>query len=74
MPGEYAASVRYFQKTLALELRHFGALSGIRLIYDAIGKAAALKVRQKSLSVNPHMQEIKERVRELQHRIEGEAT
>lgn len=74
MLGEYAASVRDIQKTLALELRHFGALSSMGLIYDAIGKAATLKVWQKPLSINPHMQEIKERVRELQHRIEGEAT
>ena len=44
MLGEYAASVRDIQKTLALELRHFGALSSMGLIYDAIGKAATLKV------------------------------
>ncbi len=71
--GQYEASVRDIQQTLLLEPRHFGALSGMGLIYAAIGKdEAALKVWQKALSINPQMPGIKARVEELLQKLKGE--
>jgi len=73
--GEFDASVRDIQETLALEPRHFGALSGMGLIYSAIGKdAAALNVWEKALTINPHMPGIKVRVEELRKKLKGEPT
>ncbi len=73
--GKYEDSVFDIQKTLALEPRHFGALSGLGLIYSAIGKdRAALKVWEKALTINPQMPGIKARVDELRQNLEGQKT
>lgn len=54
--GEHSASINDIKHTLVLEPRHFGALSGLGLIYlhseqwdDAIGAF------RKALEVNPHL-------------------
>ena len=73
--GNFDASVQDISKTLALEPRHFGALSGMGLIYSAIGKAAAaIKVWEKALTINPHMLGIKALADELRNKIKGETT
>ncbi len=73
--GNFDASVYDISKTLALEPRHFGALSGMGLIYSAIGKAAAaIKVWEKALTINPHMLGIKALADELRNKIKGETT
>ena len=70
--GEFDASVADIEKTLALEPRHFGALSGMGLIYDAIGKpAAAVKVWQKALEINPHMAGIRRRIEHIRANPRG---
>ena len=72
MMGDFGASVADIQKTLTLEPRHFGALSGLGLIYDALDKpAAAVKVWQKALEINPHMQSIRHRIEEIQAEEKG---
>lgn len=71
----YDASVRDIQKTLILEPRHFGALSGMGLIYTAIGKEkAALKVWEKALEIHPRLAGLKERVEKLRQKLKGEMT
>ncbi|MFQ5765594.1 MAG: tetratricopeptide repeat protein [Rhodospirillales bacterium] len=73
--GNFTASVADIRRTLALEPRHFGALSGMGLIFDAIGNhPAALKVWEKALQINPHMPSIVERVRQLRTQSERERT
>ena len=72
MMGDFDAPVADIQKTLTLEPRHFGALSGLGLIYDALDKpAAAVKVWQKALEINPHMQSIRHRIEEIQAEEKG---
>ncbi|MDA1089833.1 MAG: tetratricopeptide repeat protein [Proteobacteria bacterium] len=70
--GNFDASVADIGKTLALEPRHFGALSGMGLIYDSIGNpAAAVKVWEKALEINPHMATIRRRIEEIRTETMG---
>jgi tetratricopeptide (TPR) repeat protein len=71
--GDYAASVADIKRTLALEGRHFGALSGLGMIYDRLEeKQGALKAYRKALEINPHLPNVRRRVRQLTKELEGE--
>lgn len=64
------ASVRDIQKTLALEPRHFGALSGMGLIFMQQGDlAGALMAFEQVLRVHPNSPPAKLRVQELRARL-----
>ena len=68
--GEYEASVRNIQRTLVLEPRHFGALSGLALIYEATGQPAqALDVLNQVKEIYPSMPGIDTRMQMLQDAI-----
>lgn len=70
--GRLDASIADIKHTLALEERHFGALSGLGLIYDALDqKEAALKAFRAALEINPNMQAIRRRAEELVEETEG---
>jgi tetratricopeptide (TPR) repeat protein len=54
--GNYAQSLADIAKTLALEPRHFGALSGRGLIYIALqDEARALKAFDAALAIHPNL-------------------
>jgi tetratricopeptide (TPR) repeat protein len=73
--GNYPASVLDIERTLQLEPRHFGALSGLGLIYDAIDDpAAALRSFEAALAINPHLETVKERIGELRRQLGGRPT
>ncbi len=66
MIGDYDASVIDIVKTLELEPRHFGALSGLGLIYDAIDKPeGALKAYRRALAVHPNLGHARQRIEAL---------
>jgi len=72
MMGKFDESVSDIQQTLALEPRHFGALSGMGLIYDNLGKlSAAAKVWERALSIHPQMPGIRDRVDEINRKAKG---
>lgn len=73
--GEFSASIKDIERTLALEPRHFGALSGMGLIFMAIGNdAAAVKSFEKALEINPHMPGPKYHMETLKKRLAGSPT
>ena len=68
----YEASIGDIRRTLALEPRHFGALSGLGLVTTELGEdKAALRAFESALEVNPHMDHARRRVQELRAKIKG---
>lgn len=72
--NEYSDSMRDIQQTLRLEPRHFGALSGMGLIFDELeDPEGALRAFEAVLRIHPHARGARERVealrQELQNRI-----
>lgn len=75
MMGNFRASVLDIQRTLDLEPRHFGALSGLGLIYDAVDQpAAALRSFEAAVAINPHLESIEHRIIELRRQLAGRPT
>jgi len=71
----FDASVNDIAQTLKLEPRHFGALSGLGLINQAIGRtAAAIKAYEQALEVNPHLLGLREKVKVMKEALKGEET
>lgn len=73
--GDYRASVLDIERTLELEPRHFGALSGLGLIYDAIDEpAAALRSFEAAVAINPHLDGTRQRIEALRRQLRGSPT
>lgn len=73
--GRFDESVSDIQQTLELEPRHFGALSGLALIYDAVDNPeAAIRSLEAALEINPHLHSSRERLRQLREKQKGTRT
>lgn len=71
--GAFQASVVDIQHTLGLEPRHFGALSGLGMIYSALeDDERALKAYRKALEANPHLAGARAAVIRLRKKLKGE--
>lgn len=69
---EYWLAVADIQRVLALEPRHFGALSGLAIIMERVGEdAKAMIAARAALAVNPHMEEAQEAVKRLAPKVDG---
>lgn len=67
-PGAIAA----IQETLKREPRHFGALTGLGLIYEELGQhRAALEAYRAALTIHPNYETAKQGVRRLEPRVDG---
>lgn len=65
-------SVRDIESTLALEPRHFGAISGMGLIFLRRGdEEGALSAFEKVLEINPHARGARFYVERLRERLQG---
>ena len=72
--GEYEASIKDIDRTLALEPRHFGALSGLGLVNVALNRLeVALKAFRRALAVNPQLRGTRQNIKALEKKIRGEA-
>ena len=71
--GDYTASMIDIERTLALEPRHFGAISGMGLIFMVRGdEANALRAFEEVLKVHPHARGAKARVEELHKKLKAQ--
>ena len=65
-------SVRDIERTLALEPRHFGAISGMGLIFlQRRDEAGALDAFEKVLEIHPHARGARFHVERLRERLQG---
>ena len=68
---DFTASVADIQKTLALEPRHWGALSGLGQIYLRLGNDdAALRALKRALEINPHLASVRAKIQEIEAKLE----
>ena len=65
--GLYRESISDIDKVLALEPRHFGALAGLGMNYEALGNdRRALDAWRRALKANPHLEDAQIRVKALE--------
>lgn len=68
----FGPSVADIAHTLALNPRHFGALSGLGAIFEELGrKDQALEVYRAALAIHPHLAGVTEAVKRLEKEIGG---
>jgi tetratricopeptide (TPR) repeat protein len=70
--GDLGPSVADIAHVLQLNPRHFGALSGLGMIFEQLGRPEkALEVYRAALAINPHMQDVRDAVKRLETATAG---
>lgn len=70
--GELGPSVNDIAKTLTLNPRHFGALSGLGMIFEQLDQPEkALEAYKAALAIHPHLQGVIEAVERLEAETAG---
>ena len=65
--GDLGPSVADIAHVLQLNPRHFGALAGLGMIFEQLGRPEkALEVYRAALAINPHMQDVLDAVTRLE--------
>lgn len=73
MMNDYSASLADIRRTLALEPRHFGALSGLGVILEELDrKSEAIRVYQRALEINPQLDKVRESLEALEKQTAGQ--
>lgn len=73
--GRFAASVSDIERVLAIEPKHFGALSGLGIIYMELGeKRGALRAFEKAREIHPNLPNVDSVIRDLRRDVEGRGT
>ncbi len=68
----YGAAINDISQVLKREPRHFGALSGLGMIYQQIGDdKEALEAYRQALKVYPRLPKVPDLVKELTEKVEG---
>ena len=69
--GDYTSSLSDIDQVLALEPRHYGALSGLGAIQKERGNGrAALRALRRAKIINPNLDSIDDRIRELEQEFD----
>lgn len=75
LAGEFDASIEDVERTLALEPRHFGALSGLGLLHLAKGdELGALRAFEATLEVHPRAPAARFHVQRLRAKLQVKST
>lgn len=73
MEGEFGPSIEDIAHTLTLNPRHFGALSGLGMIFQELGQPEkALEVYRAALAIHPHLGSVLEAVEALEKETGGQ--
>ena len=71
---DYSSSISDIRQTLAVEPRHFGALSGLGIILQTMDrKDAAIRAFKRALEVNPQLDKVRESLEKLEKEVAGRA-
>jgi tetratricopeptide (TPR) repeat protein len=71
--GQLGLSLADVAKTLALNPRHFGALSGLGMIFEELNEPdKALEVYLEALKLNPHLKNVQDAVTRLDAELGGQ--
>ena len=71
--GDLGPSVADIARTLTLNPRHFGALSGLGMIFEALDQPEkALEVYKAALAINPHLAQVEASVKRLDISVGGQ--
>jgi len=70
---DYDGSLRDIRLTLAHEPRHFGALAGLGMIFQRMGRSkAAYSAYKRALDIHPHLGELRSITDRMKPEIEGQ--
>ena len=70
---DYSSSMADVRQVLAYEPRHFGALSGLGIMLEAMDrKTEALDVFRKALEIDPQLEKVREAVERLEKETAGQ--
>lgn len=71
--GQYGLSLEDIRRTLALNPRHFGAMSGLALILEEIGMTEeSLATWREVEKINPSQMGLEDAIKRLERQVEGE--
>ena len=71
--GDFGPSIADIARTLELNPRHFGALSGLGMIYELVGHPEmALRAFEAAQSVNPHLPQVNASIERLRSDLSGQ--
>jgi tetratricopeptide (TPR) repeat protein len=72
MKKDFVNAIEDIREVLVREPRHFGALSGLGMIYQELGDDKhALEAFRRALAVHPHLARIPDMVKKLKEKVEG---
>jgi tetratricopeptide (TPR) repeat protein len=72
MMKDYGKSITDIERTLALEPRHFGALTGLGFILRDVGeKDRAIEILRRALAIHPQMKNVRDILTEMETEAAG---
>jgi tetratricopeptide (TPR) repeat protein len=72
MKREIGAALMDLRQVLALEPRHFGAMSGLGLILQDLGEdKRALEVYRRAIAIHPHLPRLPDLIKTLKEKVDG---